>query len=210
MHVTINIINSARSRSECTWSGTAQPPEIKTCFFPPYLIKRVKRHSIKLNELGIMGIQHRFAKSCAGNPIISSIVRVDKCVLRQVGKKLQSTKRANYLAFHRDLRLLQFPSSVQNHYTPDRHGRCSQKRTVPPHVEMPAQQCWFKITEGLADKYMLKRCSEEYKSVLSKLNIDSYVTCVWPLHGLDARQTPVLQYDVYPSPLKERLFITLQ
>lgn len=36
-----------------------------------------------------MGIQHRFAKSCASNPIIISIVRVDKSVLCQVGNQLQ-------------------------------------------------------------------------------------------------------------------------
>lgn len=66
-------------------------------------------------------------------------------------------------------------------------GDASRNVLCPPHVVMPAQQCWFKITEGLADKYMLKHCSEEYKSVLSKLNIDSYVTCAWPLHGIGRR-----------------------
>lgn len=48
-----------------------------------------------------MGIQHRFAKSCASNPIIISIVRVDKSVLCQVGNQLH------------------------NHNMPERHEGCS-------------------------------------------------------------------------------------
>ena len=57
---------------------------------------------------------------------------------------------------------------------PERHVRCSQKCTEPP--------CSDASTTMLiqdTDKFMLKWCSEEYKSVLSKLDIDTCLATAW-------------------------------
>lgn len=93
----------------------AKLSEIKNYIFIPFnLIKRVKKPHSKLNEHREIGIQHRFAKSCANNPIISSILRAGKCVLQQAGKRSASAKPIIFLSveiwgsytFHHQYRII--------------------------------------------------------------------------------------------------------
>lgn len=175
----------------------AKLPEIKNFIFIPFnLIKRVKKPHIKLNEHREIGIQHRFAKSCANNPIISSILRAGKCVLQQAGKRSAPGKPIIFLSveiwgsysFHPQYRIITgqgdtgYRARGVLHSHIQAHAQTHTERGRHTHscLLMPAKQCWFKIQDSRTEY----TCSiyGGNNPVLSKLNIDSYVTYVCPPH----------------------------